>query len=249
MISRLLLLFGALLLLGAAEPPSRPTPLSPADAAKQGRELVAEILSQSQRPAQNVTNTGVLKIRDDKGRRTEIPVKFEIIAGQTAWNAVYVTTGQGKGGVVLTVAHSDAKPNEYSLDEPGKVRSLAGNETMIPFAGSDFWAADLGLEFLHWPEQRLLKAEMRRSRSCHVLESVNPLPAPGAYSRVVSWIDVETDFIVHAEAYDFKNKLLKEFDPKEFKKVRGQWQLQEMEISNRQTGSRTRIEFELGGKQ
>jgi hypothetical protein len=39
--------------------------------------------------------------------------------------------------------------------------------------------------------------------------------------------------------------LLKEFAPKSFKKVNGQWELQEMEIRNVQTGSRTRLEFDL----
>ena len=84
-----------------------------------------------------------------------------------------------------------------------------------------------------------------RSRECTVLESTNPDPSTNGYSRVVSWIDEETLGIVHAEAYDAQNKLLKEFDPKSFKKVNGQWELQEMEIRNVQTGSRSRIEFDL----
>jgi hypothetical protein len=53
---------------------------------------------------------------------------------------------------------------------------------------------------------------------------------------------------VHAEACDGAGGVLKEFDPKELKKVRGQWQLEEMEINNRRTGSRTRIEFNLGSR-
>ena len=48
-----------------------------------------------------------------------------------------------------------------------------------------------------------------------------------------------------AEAYDAKGKLLKEFDVKSLKKVNGQWQVEEMEICNVQTGSRTRLEFDL----
>ncbi|HEY3932691.1 MAG TPA: outer membrane lipoprotein-sorting protein [Verrucomicrobiae bacterium] len=122
---------------------------------------------------------------------------------------------------------------------------LSGAEIMMPFAHSDFWIADLGLEFFHWPEQKILKHEMKRGRSCQVLESTNPNPSTNGYSRVVSWIDNETLGIVHAEAYDFKNKLLKEFDPKSFKKVNGRWELQEMEIRNIQTGSRTRLEFDV----
>jgi hypothetical protein len=86
---------------------------------------------------------------------------------------------------------------------------------------------------------------MKRGQACKVLESTNPEPFANGYSRVVSWIDNDTLGIVQAEAYDPKGKLLKEFAPKEFKKVDGQWQLQEMEIRNIQTGSRTRLEFNL----
>jgi hypothetical protein len=78
-----------------------------------------------------------------------------------------------------------------------------------------------------------------------VLENLNPNPSTNGYSRVVSWIDEESYGIVHAEAYDAQNKLLKVFDPKSFKKVNGQWELKDMEIRNVQTGSRTRIEFDL----
>jgi len=119
---------------------------------------------------------------------------------------------------------------------------------MVPFAGSDFWAADLGLEFLHWPQQRILRKQMRKGLVCDVLQSINPEPARGAYSRVLSWIAAnrpEDIVIVHAEAFDTKDKLLKEFDPKKIEKVNGLWQLEEMEIRNRQTGSRTRIDFNL----
>jgi hypothetical protein len=116
------------------------------------------------------------------------------------------------------------------------------------FAGSDFKVTDLGLEFFHWPAQKVLKHEMKRGQACKVLESTNPEPSTNDYSRVVSWIDNDSGGIVHAEAFDAKGKLLKEFAPKEFKKVNGQWQLQEMEIRNVQTGSRTRMEFNLEKK-
>ena len=65
---------------------------------------------------------------------------------------------------------------------------------------------------------------------------------------MLSWIDKESDGILEAEAYDINGKLLKVFEPKSFKKVDGQWELQEMEIRNVQTGSRTRLEFDLNNK-
>lgn len=86
---------------------------------------------------------------------------------------------------------------------------------------------------------------MKRGRAYTLLESTNPDPSINGYSRVLSWIDKETGGILQAEAYDIHGKPLKEFEPKSFKKVDGQWQLQEMEIRNVQTGSRTRLEFDL----
>ncbi|HSY10064.1 MAG TPA: outer membrane lipoprotein-sorting protein [Candidatus Dormibacteraeota bacterium] len=170
----------------------------------------------------------------------------------TNWCARYETASSNR--VLLIVIHEAEKPNHYALFEgPPKLgeavdrigTDLPNSKIMTPFANSDFWIADLGLEFFHWPEQKILKHDMKRGRSCQVLESANPNPSTNGYSRVVSWIDNETLGIVHAEAYDLKNKLLKEFDPKSFKKVNGQWELQEMEIRNDQTGSRTRLEFDV----
>ena len=119
------------------------------------------------------------------------------------------------------------------------------DQTMTPFAGSDFWLADLGLEFFHWPMQRLWKREMRRGKACQVLESRPPEAWTNGYARVVSWIHTESGAVVQAEAYDARNKLLKEFRPTAVEKVNGAWQLKEMEIENVQTGSRTTLVFEL----
>jgi YD repeat-containing protein len=180
-------------------------------------------------------------------------VRFETISTPTNWMSVYQTlsSGGGSGAEKLTVIHSDGRPNRYELTEPATAgatnfvtKDLSPARTMTPFAGSDFWVADLGLEFLHWPRQRLLKKEMRHSKFCDVLESVNPSPAPGGYSRVVSWIMAESPHgIVHADAYDTQGRLLKQFDPKDLEKVNGEYRVDEMQMRNRETGSRTVIKL------
>ena len=248
MIRRLLLLAGALLLIGAAEPPPKPITLSPEEAEKQGKALVEEILSISVR--QNSTNVGHLLIRKPKGKGTEtLFVKVDTFFTPTNWQNVYTaarTNGEGRVYFETLAIVRSGQSNEYRLqkDSVAPARPSSG-ELMAPFAGSDFWIADLGLEFFRWPVQHLTKKEMNRSRFCRVLESVNPKPEPGGYSMVRSWIDNESDGIVQADAFDAGGKLLKQFFPKDFKKVEGQWQLKEMQISNVQTGSRTTIEFEF----
>jgi hypothetical protein len=230
-------------------------PLERAEGERQARALVANLLAQ--KPEQGATNTGVARIRDRDDKQHEVRMRFEIFPTRSNWFNVYEAAATGtNAGERLTIIHADGQVNQYlltSLAGPGaaNTRRLAGNELMVSFAGSDFWIADLGLEFLHWPQQRVLKKQMRRSLFCDVLQSVNPQPAGNGYARVLSWIAVnrpEDIVVVHAEAYDGGGKLLKEFDPKKIQKINGVWQLEEMEIRNRQTGSRTRIEFNLGGE-
>lgn len=217
----------------------------------QGRQLAHRIWDRlEERPTENVTNTGVLIIDGARGRRSKTPVQFRTIVNAASWSSTFETTA-GSNRVTLVVVHKPGEPNRYELfrgmppvAQPPEI--LSGNETMVPFAGSDFWVADLGLVFFHWPGQKILKHyEMRRGRSCHVLESINPDPSSNGYSRVVSWIDNETLGIVQARAYDANGKLLKEFYPKDFKKVNGQWEVGEMEMINDQSDSRTWIKFDF----
>jgi hypothetical protein len=223
----------------------RPTPLDPAQAQHEAQILVAEMLAQKPES----TNTGWLKIRDANGEQKQIPMRFEIWSTGPASTSVYeaIDAGPPRRDWKLTVVRSDGKPNQYLLSENGgPPKTLVGDETFVPFAGSDFYISDLGLEFLHWPNQRLIKKEMKRSRFCDVLESVNPHPSAGGYSKVVCWVEQEPPHgIVHADAYDQKGKIFKHFDPTEFEKVQGQYQLQEMEIRNVKTDSKTRIEFNV----
>jgi hypothetical protein len=229
----------------------RPVALSPAEAESQGRALVADLLALRPQP---VTNSGVLRIRGADRRVREFELRFQVFDGPSGVVAIYEVTGaSGKpGGAKLTITHPPGAASTYSLEEnsnsPGAgptPRQLAGTETMIPFAGSDFWVADLGLEFLHWPKPLLLRKEMRRSRPCNVLETRNPQTAAG-YSRVVSWIDIESSGILHADAFDSAGKLLKQFDPTELQKVGSERQVREIEMRNCQTGSQSSIEFHLG---
>jgi hypothetical protein len=215
----------------------------------EGRQLAQEILQQN--PTGDLTNTGILEIRSAQGERTKIPLRFQIVVNEydaPVWSSIYQTVTTNEG-VKLSILHSLAAGHDtYHLCKDNQQTDLSESETMAPFAGSDFWICDLGLEFFHWPDQKIIKHETRRTRACAVLESSNPNPAAGNYSKVDTWVDDETQRPVHAEAYDAKGKLLKVFDPKSFKKVNGHWELEDMEIRNVQTGSRTVIRFDLNSR-
>ena len=215
------------------------------DAQIQGRRLAQQLCNA--RPVESITNTGVLKIRDAQKRWLEIPVRFQITAGRAdspGWEACYETTGTNNHWL-LTISHFANQPNHYRLVKPDGAADLTGNETAIPFAGSDFWIADFGLEFLFWPEQKILKKEFHKNCACAVLESTNPILSTSGYARVVCWIDNDSLGIVEAYAYGANGQKLKNFYPKDLEKINGQYQVKSMVMENLQTGSKSVIEFDL----
>ncbi len=246
-----ILITGLLTVLIRIDTPAADTASGPREQAD-GQSLAREV--RSLQPASTTTNRATLEIRNAAGKRRRVPVVIETIAptpGTDQWSTRYRTRpADAAVGESLEIVHRAHAAPEYRLEgTPGTADSpIATNGSGRSFAGSDFSLADLGLEFLHWPQQRLIPApkdnpHMVKGRSCRVLESRNPTGTP--YSRVVSWIDLEFRGLIQADAYDGRGQLLKQFSVGSFKKVDGAWRLKDMEIIDEQRGTKTRLEFEL----
>ena len=226
---------GSILLVGFGAKAETTNALS--DAEIQGRALARKIIEQQ--PTEDSTNWGILKIKDGAGKKSEIRVEMRVKAQLTNWYGIFTTMPTNGAEIEeLIVAHPSNNKVNYGYGGNRAAR-------LESFANSDFSAWDLSLSFLYWPGQKILKKEFRRNCSCAVLESTDPHPGTNGYSRVVCWIDEDSGGIVMARAYDTQGRLLKEFYPKDIKKVKGQWQVESMDIWNVQTGSRTRLEFDL----
>jgi hypothetical protein len=214
------------------------------DAEIQGRQL-AQQLGEA-RPAESLTNTAVLKIRDAKKNWREIPVRFQVVvAGAEApgWEARYET--MDTNAVRLTISHAANRPNRYHLNTNGQPADLSGGEMDIPFAGSDFSMGDFGLEFLFWPDQKILKKEFHNNCASMVLESRNPRPPEHGCARVVARIEEENGGIMEAQTYDASGRQIKDFSVKNLKKINGRWQVEVVIMKNFQAGTLTRLEFDL----
>lgn len=212
------------------------------DPAGAGQEIAARLRSAG--PSQGANFTGTLIVIRPE-RTNAFPIASTISVTETNWQVAYAATVHGSNESLMIVRRP-GQPNEYLMPGvDGSKAVLAKAELFRPFAASDFWRVDLGLDFIFWPEQRQINSQMRRGRACRVLESRNPNPQPGEYARVVSWVDVETDGILKAEAYDHQGKLAKEFLVGRFRKVDGQYQLEEMTIRVPKTGHESTIRFDL----
>lgn len=218
-------------------------------AEEEGQSLAAEL----RRHPPALSTAGTLRRRDPRGRwLPALPVQLEIRGDDAFWESLYrVFAPSGALFETLSISHAAGRGSQYALRRAGDAdsaaggRALEGNATAVPFAESDFWLCDLGLEFLHWPAQRIAKTEMRKGRSCRVLESLNPNPEPGVYARVLAWVDIESGGLMRAEAFGPDGRRLKEFNIGSLQKINGRFHLKSMEIRDARTDARTRLEFEL----
>src|SRR5690348_10246263 len=97
----------------------------------QGRQLAQQYLQQ--KPAANTVQTGVLKIRDGKGKTINVSLKCEIVVTETNWASIYetvVTNADGyTDGNYLKIVHADSEPGKYTWNNfhSPKISSLRSN--------------------------------------------------------------------------------------------------------------------------
>jgi hypothetical protein len=236
----------------AAQPAFADSPAPDGSAA--GQALAEQIRNSNPEEASQIQGTLFIHAG---GQTKSVPLVCRLVLHGATWETDYDTAGAANSGAEqLMVIHSTNAPNEYlyaraatpsgPLPKPAPLSPAEAAAT--PLGGSDFSAADLGLDFLHWPQQRRLKGEMRLGQPCYVLESRNP----GAKSivRVKSYIDKESNGLLVAEAYDAGDHKIKEFSlhGSSFKKVNGHWRLKEMEIRDLKNHSRTELKLDIVDK-
>jgi hypothetical protein len=243
--------FLASLLLAAL--PALADPPAP-DALAAGKALAEQIRNAV--PEENSRIQGTLIIRAG-GLTKNVPVVCRVAVHDGTWETDYDIAATAMAGAEqLMVIHRTNAPNEYlyarapapsaPLPKPAPMSPVEAAAT--PLAGSDFSAADLGLDFLHWPEQRQLKGEMRLGQPCYVLESRDP--EAKSIVRVKSYIDKESNGLLIADGYDAADHLVKDFSlhGSSFKKVNGHYRLEKMSIRDAKKHSRTELKFDMQDK-
>jgi len=213
----------------------------------EGQALAADL--RAMKPVESFTNQATLRLRDAEGQVRRLPLTIVNRVGDgPSWEVTYAAGGPEPE--TLALIRSPDRPPEYRLARGGGAEPAPAADPARAFAGSDFSLRELGLEFLHWPGQRILPRSpppMKKGQPCKILESTNP-NAPG-YMRVRSWISIEHNGLMLADAYDAAGRIVKRFSIGSLKKVDGVWQLRDMEMIDEVRGTETKLEFELKAKE
>jgi len=190
------------------------------------------------RPAISLWLEAELTIQRRGANRYDLHVFFN--GDPNRLRTVYRVTDpeEAAGTTVLMIEGGDAWLCEKGKAEP---RKLALAERATPFLSGDFAYEDLELAFLRWPNQKFVRESRRLGFDCWVIESAPAADTPSQYRRVLMWVDKHYMAVVIAEAYDTKNKLLKNFEVKSVRKLddKGHYIVGQVALENVQKKSRT----------
>lgn len=200
------------------------------------------------------TNQAMLKIRGTHGR-TQVPVVVIARPGSGGWSVEYRVgrAGSEPGLQVWTIHHRLDGAPRYERQQPAPsatnttattatatatVTEAQGLETL---GDGDFALRELGMEFLHWPDQRLRGRELSNGRWCQVLESRSGRPDGPAVVR--SWIDENLGVLLSAEVYDGRQRRLKQFSITQFREQGDRWSCSVSMVDDRR-GTKTELSFD-----
>ena len=194
------------------------------------------------------TIQGSLQTKKRRGGRISQTILLRAGADGEQTQSEFIASSPNGNISHLTIFRDLGQSPRYFLsNDPNQLgRPLSPQEVMSSFAGSDFWPADLGLEFFYWPHQKILshvRIKMRKGVACRVLESRRQTAVDFGYCLVRSWISREHFGLVYAEAYDSAGKQVKTFEVSKVEKVDGQWKVGELRIRDEVSKSTTKLIF------
>ena len=214
---------------------------------EQGRQL-SEII-RSQVPVENYQTQGTLTIRSNRGQRQSFKIASVVYTSPSlTWTNIFqVADLKGRIKSEYLIVRSPKKPNIYfrtigQVDTDGQTLIERAKDPYIPIGNSDFMMADMGFEFLFWPNQSVVRQQIRSGRNTYVLESSQE--KPDVYSKIVTWVDKKTLGPMSARAYDLKGELIKEFSVGGIKEINGEKVVSRFDMENFQTRFFSRIEFD-----
>ena len=147
------------------------------------------------------------------------------------------------GGVLegLNITWPEAGPREfrYFKGDPPVVAPAENLDGVIQ--GTDIRWMDLSLSYLWWRDGKTVGAEKIKGRYCYIVDLRAPADEAGEYAGVRLWIDPQIRILLQAAAYDGQGQLVKMLEVKSFKKIRGVWIIQNLDVVSYPVRHRTTL--------
>jgi hypothetical protein len=157
---------------------------------------------------------------------TKIPVKI-VIAGST----IRYDFPQPPS-LLLNFGESGSRLQEVGKGGSGTVKGAAYATAV---QGTDISYEDLSMNFLYWPDAKVLGEDTRLTRKCWLVEA-HPGGEPSQYGTVRLWVEKQSGALLGAEAYNRAGKLARRFTVRSVQQVQGAYFLKQMRIESMGSG-------------
>lgn len=149
-----------------------------------------------------------------------------------------------KGAMLLTHEQAEGSDDQWIyLPAVKRVKRIATANQSGSFMGSEFAYEDLVVRQLDKYEFRYVGDEVIDGKDCYVIERV-PRSRDSGYSRIVRWRMKDNLQELRSDYYDRKGELLKRRDMQGHRLIDGYWRVRNIEVTNLQTGRKSRLSFD-----
>jgi hypothetical protein len=177
--------------------------------------------------------------------------------GQLRENERVIPFHLTQDGPVIRYSFSDPdEVIELRLGENASHLDLVANDTATKFPTDKLKAnvrdtavtyEDLTLEFLYWPDGRVLGTDLIRTRNCWKLQ-LTATSRDLQYWYVFVWVDKASGALMRMDGYDWDGKIAKRFEVVSAQKIENRWFLKQMRVEKMKPGtnkvdSRTYLEI------
>lgn len=167
----------------------------------------------------NVTQDTSLsaRLRTDKNKK----IPFQIVLREGIVRYQFTDPDQE---IRLELNEKQSKLSELINGKPVPISRV---DTRI--RGTTITYEDLSLQFLYWPNPKLLGEDVIRTRAAWKLEIQSP-KAGSAYGAARLWIDKVSGAVLRIDGYTDKGLPAKRFEVISAQKIDGQWMLRTMRV-------------------
>lgn len=150
-----------------------------------------------------------------------------------------------KGTATLTFTHKEGSDDQWLyLPALKRVKRISSDNKSGPFMGSEFAYEDLSSQEVEKYSYKFLKEENINGVDTYVIER-DPVDPKSGYTRQVVWYNKGNYRLEKMDFYDRKNALLKTLTYAGYLVHKDKhWRAGEMNMTNHQTGKKTKLLFE-----
>lgn len=132
----------------------------------------------------------------------------------------------------LNIVWRETGPREFRYFEGDPPVAAKLKNPYSEIQGTDISWTDLSLSYLWWRGGKTVGAENIKGRYCYIVDLRAPADEAGEYAGVRLWIDPQIRILLQAAAYDAEGQLVKMLEVKSFKKIRGVWIIQNLDVQS-----------------